>query len=175
MLLRDLFVLNFAGDDRNLVVSYGPCQVLYCYQFHLVENISSSCCTEILYPRSNILCSFLLLVLLWKDIGKYNHMKLKNFGPSTVLILQMRELQNSAGCNIVQFLDLYTYLCFLKIYLFCIGVDTCLTIWVLLYYMKCVLKNQLQLWDSNCVVWPTWHQGFFSMRCNYVPNSFSGQ
>ncbi|WOK95806.1 DNA topoisomerase 3-alpha isoform X2 [Canna indica] len=26
MLLRDSFVLDFAGDDRNLVISYGPCQ-----------------------------------------------------------------------------------------------------------------------------------------------------
>lgn len=27
MLLRDAFVLDFAADDRNLVLSYGPCQV----------------------------------------------------------------------------------------------------------------------------------------------------
>lgn len=27
MLLRDAFVLDFATDDRNLVLSYGPCQV----------------------------------------------------------------------------------------------------------------------------------------------------
>lgn len=27
MLLRDAFVLDFAGDERNLVLSYGPCQV----------------------------------------------------------------------------------------------------------------------------------------------------
>ncbi|PKA51264.1 DNA topoisomerase III [Apostasia shenzhenica] len=26
MLLRDAFVLDFAGDDRNIVLSYGPCQ-----------------------------------------------------------------------------------------------------------------------------------------------------
>ncbi|XP_008807898.2 DNA topoisomerase 3-alpha isoform X1 [Phoenix dactylifera] len=26
MLLRDAFVLDFAGDDRNVVLSYGPCQ-----------------------------------------------------------------------------------------------------------------------------------------------------
>lgn len=28
MLLKDAFVLDFAGDDRNVVLSYGPCQVL---------------------------------------------------------------------------------------------------------------------------------------------------
>lgn len=28
MLLRDAFVIDSATDDRNLVLSYGPCQVL---------------------------------------------------------------------------------------------------------------------------------------------------
>lgn len=27
MLLKDAFVLDFAGDEKNLVLSYGPCQV----------------------------------------------------------------------------------------------------------------------------------------------------
>lgn len=27
MLLRDAFVLDFAADGRNVVLSYGPCQV----------------------------------------------------------------------------------------------------------------------------------------------------
>lgn len=27
MLLRDAFILDFAGDDRNVILSYGPCQV----------------------------------------------------------------------------------------------------------------------------------------------------
>ena len=27
MLLRDAFVIDIAADDRNLVLSYGPCQV----------------------------------------------------------------------------------------------------------------------------------------------------
>jgi hypothetical protein len=27
LLLKDAFVLDFAGDDRSMVLSYGPCQV----------------------------------------------------------------------------------------------------------------------------------------------------
>ena len=29
MLLRDAFVIDAATDDRNLVLSYGPCQVFF--------------------------------------------------------------------------------------------------------------------------------------------------
>jgi hypothetical protein len=29
MLLKDAFVIDVSGDDRNLVLSYGPCQVLH--------------------------------------------------------------------------------------------------------------------------------------------------
>lgn len=29
MLLRDAFVIDAATDDRNLVLSYGPCQVYH--------------------------------------------------------------------------------------------------------------------------------------------------
>lgn len=29
MLLRDAFVLDVTGDDRNVILSYGPCQVLH--------------------------------------------------------------------------------------------------------------------------------------------------
>lgn len=28
MLLKDAFDLDFAGDERSVVLSYGPCQVL---------------------------------------------------------------------------------------------------------------------------------------------------
>jgi DNA topoisomerase III len=41
MLLRDAFVIDVTGDDRNLVLSYGPCQVLY-YTSKLFHAFSSS-------------------------------------------------------------------------------------------------------------------------------------
>jgi DNA topoisomerase III len=41
MLLRDAFVIDVTGDDRNLVLSYGPCQVLY-YTSKLFDAFSSN-------------------------------------------------------------------------------------------------------------------------------------
>lgn len=29
VLLKDAFVLDDTGDDRNIILSYGPCQVLH--------------------------------------------------------------------------------------------------------------------------------------------------
>lgn len=34
MLLKDAFILDFVSDDRNVVLSYGPCQV---YAHQLLE------------------------------------------------------------------------------------------------------------------------------------------
>lgn len=39
MLLKDAFAFNFPTDGRNLVLSYGPCQVQgYFKEFHLLQN-----------------------------------------------------------------------------------------------------------------------------------------
>lgn len=43
--------------------------------------------------------SSLHLALSWNGTGRYSHMSRRNFGPLTVHIDQMKELQHSVGCK----------------------------------------------------------------------------
>lgn len=101
MLLRDAFIIDAATDGRNLVLSYGPCQVC--------RLRVTSCAMMLLIPNIKVLgayafvlfhYSFPHLALLLNATGKYNHMCQKNFGQLTVHINQMKALLLSVGCKI---------------------------------------------------------------------------
>uniref|UniRef100_A0A803L4R8 DNA topoisomerase n=1 Tax=Chenopodium quinoa TaxID=63459 RepID=A0A803L4R8_CHEQI len=104
MLLKDAFNFNIATEDRSLVLSYGPCQVV-----PPVAVLTHP------YSIGHLAC-----------IGKYKHMNRKSFGLSIVLTTQRKELQISVGC-----------------------VAICLTIPVQSSSMRCVLRNQLLLWQKS--------------------------
>lgn len=102
MLLRDAFVIESATNDRNLVLSYGPCQVWEFCIYHL---------SPFLIQLSTLMYAFLLFVpfmqysslhldLLWNDIGRYSRMSRRNFGPLTVHTDQMKALLHSIGCKV---------------------------------------------------------------------------
>jgi hypothetical protein len=102
MLLRDAFVIDSATDDRNLVLSYGPCQVLNWF-----PNTNDHCLTvKVFNFYAFIICltppfqySSLHLALLWNDIGRYSHTSQRNFGPLTVHTDQMKAFLHSVGCK----------------------------------------------------------------------------
>lgn len=76
-------------------------------------------------------------------------MSRKNFGQLTVLTHQMRALLLSVGCNSFRFSAMFDLICkFNSIndsIFFCTGAGICSITHLLLQFMRCVLKNQLQL------------------------------
>lgn len=113
MLLRDAFVIDSATDDRNLVLSYGPCQVWWLLTINCTIMWMWMNCTIISNLYYNLEVAILMhlpfyllfeysslhLALLWKDIGRCKHMSQKNFGQSTAPTNQMKALLLSIGCK----------------------------------------------------------------------------
>lgn len=104
MLLRDAFVIESATNDRNLVLSYGPCQVYSILHFSFVPAFFLIQLSTLMYAFflfvPFIQYSSLRLDLLWNDIGRYSRMSQRNFGPLTVHTDQMKALLHSIGCKV---------------------------------------------------------------------------
>lgn len=98
MLLKDAFVIDSVTDDKNVILSYGPCQVCegVCFAFfsYLYSTAGDAHLYAFLLP---FYPSFLLLVLLLSVTGRFNLMSQKNFGRSTAHTILMMEFQHLVG------------------------------------------------------------------------------